>query len=562
MTKNNIYIIIAALAGVLIGALLFGGLLTSSTSTETTEKTETKTTIWTCAMHPQIRQNEPGQCPICGMDLTPLEDAEQETVDNRTIQLSENALKLSGIETSTVDYLTTDEEHFSMDGKVAIDERKRTKIPAHFHGRIEQLNVNFTGQEVTHGQVLASIYSPELITAQEELLQAVKTKAQFPELYKAARAKLSNWKLSDTEIDRIENSGKIQKNLDIRAHHSGVVLQRLVTEGDHVNRGDILFELANLNQLWVLFDAYENDLAHLKNGTKIRFKAQALPQTTFETQISFIDPVIDPKTRVAKVRAEVNNSSGMLKPEMFITGSVLAHSNQKVQQLVVPQSAVLWTGKQSVVYVKKPTQKPEFEFRQITIGKRIGANYLVENGLNQGDEVVTKGAFTIDAAAQLNGKISMMNVKENSPQDDHQHIHYEKPLKEETVHPDELLQHYIPLKNALVVEDKTQISAAIEQLLSTTKKHPGLSSMHSLIQTLQQQKEIEKQRHTFRKVSNQLIQLIDKAPNTTSKKYFIDFCPMAVDDSGAYWISEFEEIKNPYFGDRMLHCGSISKTTL
>jgi len=413
--KNAKIIIITAIitlvAGIGIGWLVFHQ---DSSSEDAGHNHETmgetdKETIWTCAMHPQIRQNEPGLCPICNMDLTPLEETSAAS-DPELLQMSEHAAKLANVQTSVIGYGNNEGNKITMQGKIEIDERRITKIPAHFHGRIEKLYVNFTGEQVAKGQLLAEVYSPELIAAQEELLQSLKYKESNPPMYKAARNKLKFWKIADSEIERIEQTGEVLTDIKIHSHHGGVVLERHIAQGDHVKMGDILFEIADLSKLWVLFDAYEKDLESIKKGAEIQFNVASLPGENFVSKVSFIDPVIDPQTRVAKVRAEVNNRSGQLKPEMFVNGTLIAPVNSSLQNLLVPQSAVLWTGKQSLVYVKKPGfDQPTFEYRQITIGPEAGEYYVVESGLSPGEKVVTNGAFTIDAAAQLSGKASMMN---------------------------------------------------------------------------------------------------------------------------------------------------------
>ena len=213
--------------------------------------------------------------------------------------------------------------------------------------------VNFTGEPVRKGQKLAVIYSPELVTAQQELLEAAKTKQIQPEIYEAAKEKLRQWKLSDTQISAIENSHNIQSNIDIEATTSGIVTARRINMGDYVSAGSTLYEVSDLSRVWILFDAYESDLPFLKTGDQIDFTLQALPGTAFTGKVKFIDPVIDPVNRVAKVRVEIGNPGGKLKPEMFATGIVRSNLAEYKDKLVIPASAVLWTGKRSVVYVKQ-----------------------------------------------------------------------------------------------------------------------------------------------------------------------------------------------------------------
>jgi Cu(I)/Ag(I) efflux system membrane fusion protein len=280
-------------------------------------------------------------------------------------------------------------------------------------GRIEKLLVNFTGEPVQKGQTLAILYSPELMTAQQELLEASKTKQSQPEIYEAAKEKLRHWKLPDSQISAIENSGNIQTHTEIVSNTSGIITSLRVSNGDYISQGTVLFELADLSKVWVMFDAYESDLQFLRTGQDLEFTVQAMPGTKFSGTISFIDPVIDPITRVAKVRIEAENQSARLKPEMFVSGIVKARLDEFKDQLVIPRSAVLWTGTRSIVYVKQAgTNEPVFKMREIGLGPMLGNSYIVTDGLSEGEEIVTQGAFSVDASAQLNGKPSMMNPGE------------------------------------------------------------------------------------------------------------------------------------------------------
>jgi Cu(I)/Ag(I) efflux system membrane fusion protein len=367
-----------------------------------------KTTIWTCSMHPQIRMPAPGKCPICGMDLIPLVQNNAQ-VDSGTIQLTKEATALANVITSVVTKQKPVQE-VRLYGKVQADERLLQSQVAHIPGRIEKLMVNFTGEVVRQGQTLALIYSPELITAQQELLEAAKIKQAQPEIYEAAKEKLRQWKLTNAQITGIESSGKVINNLKVVSNTTGIVTARRVNSGDYLSQGSVLYEIADLSSVWIMFDAYESDLLFLKKGNKISFTIQALPGTNFSGNIKFIDPVIDPVSRVAKVRVEIDNHSGKLKPEMFATGIVKANLDEYRNKLVIPRSAVLWTGKRSVVYVKKKgADEPIFKLREVELGPMLGNSYVILNGLTEGEEIVTQGAFSIDAAAQLEGKPSMMN---------------------------------------------------------------------------------------------------------------------------------------------------------
>lgn len=401
----------------IISGLFLGWIFFHSPANEkTTQKTEihdhndVQHEIWTCAMHPQIKMDKPGKCPICGMDLIPLNKSNA-AIDENAVEMSESAVKLAEVRTSVVGSGISLKE-IRLYGKIKPDERLFISQTAHVPGRIEQLLVSVTGESVKKGQIIAKIYSPELITAQKELLEAVAMKDKYPALLTAAREKLRLWKLSDQQIEAIEKSGAVKTVFEVYAINSGTVANRKVNSGDYVNKGQVLFEMADLSRVWAIFDAYETDLPWIKLGENVQFTVQAMPDKTFLGRVSFIDPVVDAVTRITKVRVEMPNAGMQFKPEMFINGIVQSEQRNGGNELIIPQSAVLWTGTRSVVYVKIPgTDHSTFKMKEVTLGNSMKESYIVLDGLSKGDEIVTNGAFSIDAAAQLEGKPSMMNPK-------------------------------------------------------------------------------------------------------------------------------------------------------
>ncbi len=416
MKKNNIlqnkYLKggLLVVVGLLLGWLIFHhpeGEQTTGTVVEQADD-EHEHTIWTCSMHPQIRKDEPGDCPICGMDLIPLQN-DAAVVDENAIAMSESAIKLAEVQTTVVGKGGLSKE-LQLYGKIVPNERLLQSQAAHVPGRIDELLVNTTGEQVRRGQLLAKIYSPELITAQKELLEAAALKDKYPALLEAAREKLRNWKLSDQQIDQLQQSGQAQSEFPIYANTSGIVTTLKVAAGDYVSRGMILFEVADLSSVWAEFDAYESDLAWISKNQTVNFTAQALPGENFSGKVSFIDPMVNAATRVARVRVEVPNPGLKLKPEQFVNGTLSTSTKNQSSELIIPQSAVLWTGTRSVVYVKVPdSEQPSFKMREVTLGSAMKNAWVVKDGLQEGDEVVTNGAFSVDAAAQLAGKPSMMN---------------------------------------------------------------------------------------------------------------------------------------------------------
>lgn len=555
---------------VLAVGLLIGWLLFSSKSTESHQNKDevTQETIYTCSMHPQIRQNEPGKCPICGMDLIPLTSGNEAGTENQFIYtMSPEAVALANIQTSKVSY-TTPEYEVYLTGKIAANEQKLASITANYSGRIEKLLVDFTGQTVNKGEKLATIYSPELITAQRELIEATKTMQMNPALYNAVREKLRLWKLTERQIDAIESTGEVMTELDVYADISGIVIARNVSRGDYVNRGSILFEIADLSSVWVMLDAYEQDLSLIKTGSKVNFTVASLPGKEFSSTVTFVDPLINSQTRTASVRTEANNPGMQLKPEMFVKGKIKAkfsaQTEVKGKSLLVAKTSVLWTGTRSVVYVKIPgTEFPTFEMRDVVLGPRAGDFYIVEKGLQEGEEIVTNGVFAVDAAAQLSGNYSMMNRPVSK------RISVPEKFKSQLT---DLTKRYFDLKNALVETNfaatkniagklSQSLKAVDMNLLDDKVHHQWMEKENQLrksIEAITKAKDVEEQRKHFEPLSDALIESADLFGLTIDMVY-VQFCPMAFDDKGAYWLSEAEEILNPYFGDYMLRCGEVTK---
>ena len=406
MKKYTIYIGILTV-GLLLGWLLFGG--TSNNETEHNHDAVTETNqMYTCAMHPQIMQPEPGDCPICGMYLIPSEvGADGLMIDQ--FRLTENAMALANIQTSLVGNDLVENNTIRLSGKIVENEEANVVQVSYFSGRIEHLNVRFTGVEVYKGQLLATIYSPELFAAQQELITAASLKKSQPELYKAVRNKLKLWKLSENQITQIETSGKVKENFPVYSTVSGTVSEKLVEQGESIKQGQPLLKITNLNTVWANFDVYENQINLFKKGQLISITTNAYPNKEFKAKVDFIDPVLDVRTRTVKLRAVLNNKNSVFKPGMFVKGKIKGVSSNKGQALSIPSSAILWTGERSVVYLKTISNQPIFEMREIKLGNKIGDNYEILEGLNIGDEIVTNGTFTVDAAAQLKGKKSMMN---------------------------------------------------------------------------------------------------------------------------------------------------------
>ena len=567
---NNKYLLIISLliVGIVIGWFIKSASNIESSNHSTIESSENQT--WTCSMHPQVRKNESGQCPLCGMDLIPMSGGE-ENGDPLEIKMSPTAMQLANVVTVVVKKEVPQKE-IRLNGKVKVDERKMFAQSSHIPGRIEKLMVSFTGEKVEQGQVLAYIYSPELVTAQEELFEAYKIKDKQVTLFEASKEKLKNWKLSDQKIEEILKSRKIQEHFPVLSDVSGVVMKKNIQLGDYIKKGQSLFQVADLSSVWVLFDIYENDMSWVKKGDEVDFEVQSLPGKIFNSKINFIDPIIDPKSRVAKARVEVRNISGSLKPDMFAKGKVKRLLSKKEKAIVIPKTAIMWTGKRSIVYVKNSSNEAvSFKMREVVLGTNLGDDYLLKEGLEEGEEIAIHGTFSIDAAAQLAGKPSMMNP---NTEEEEQHNHtmtksftISKEAKQ-SLRP--LIENYMLIKNALVndqfehwqhqIEANNNALKNIDMRLFKGDAHgvwmENNKKLESVLKLLKSSKDITSARKHFKAYSDEMLVLM-KTFGVVDKTVFVQRCPMANNDKGADWLSFEKEIRNPYFGASMLKCGEL-----
>ena len=396
-------------AGLLLGVLLRGCIGCNGVAAGGTG--EEGDAVWTCSMDPQVKQPQPGKCPKCGMDLIKMEKGMTPTsdIDPDAVMFSDEAMALANVETTIVGAPSGNKE-IRLFGKIEPDQRQQQSQSAYVGGRIERLCINAVGDQVGKGQTLAVIYSPELYTAEQELVSALSTSQKV--LIDAATEKLRLLNTPQSQIDEVAKTHKASPYVQLKANTSGTVVKKQVEQGDYVRQGQPLLQIANLSRVWAIFQAYESDLPFVHRGQQVQFTAEALPGETFTGRVTFIDPVLNGQTRTAGVRVELSNGGGRFKPEMLLVGNVAASMQKYADEgVIIPKSAVLWTGRRSVVYVKDDVeeQQPTFLLRQVTLGPSLPDGYVVTDGLAEGEEIVTNGVFAIDAAAQLDGKRSMMN---------------------------------------------------------------------------------------------------------------------------------------------------------
>ena len=665
--------------------------------------------VWTCSMHPEIRLPNPGNCPKCGMDLIRAEVTEateppkkakkkpkyacsmfcvpplslpgdcpicgMEMVEvevaggdegdgeRPTLTLSPTARKLAEIQTVAVERKTASAE-IRLFGKIDYDETRMGYITAWVPGRLERLFVDYTGVPVRKGDHMVYLYSPELAAAQTELIEALRRAKPDDQgngslLNERASAWLNDirdkfrlWGLTEAQIAEIEERGTPSDYMTIYAPMGGIVIHKNVLEGSYVETGTRIYTIADLSHLWVKLDAYESDLAWLRYGQRVEFETEAYPGETFVGKVGFIAPVMDPKTRTVKVRVNVENADGRLKPEMFIravvyskvaaggrvvdaelAGKWMCPMHPEVVKdalgdcdrcgmplvrteslgfvsvddldtevpLIIPASAPLITGKRALVYVELPGEPGTYQGREIRLGPRVGNEYIVFEGLVEGERVVVNGNFKIDSAMQIMAEPSMMSPAGGQPAPSHDHGHghaqdegnaktdqMPSPRKD-LDEPDGLklnippafagefrpvLTAYLKTQEALshdehkhAQDSANELRAAlggVDMSLLTGQAHVAwmteAAGMTKAAGDIVASPDIETARAAFALLSESMI--------VAAKCYGVDqqvvhhvHCPMAFGDRGADWLQTKDRIENPYFGSAMFRCG-VKKETI
>ena len=422
-----------------------------------------KKKMYQCAMHPTFMQDHPGDCPICGMKLVPMEDSgdkapasagkgkivfyrspmnpsltsqepRKDEMGMDYVPVYEGELKgdVDSIETHSV--VTIDHERQQLIGlttakvrdgfvsgevrtvgRVAVDETRVRKINVKVEGYVEKLYADFIGKPVGKGQPLFSVYAPEFVSAQREFLLALRTqttlsqgsfKSSGNDLLEAARRRLLLWDVPKETLDQLEKTGEVQKSLTLRSPITGVVTAKNVVEGARITPADFPLEVTDLSHVWVQADAYETDLGRIKLGMPATLTLEAFPGKTFQGRVAFVDPLLDPKTRTAKVRIEFANPGLLLKPEMY--GDVMVKGAGR-KGMLIPRDAVLEAGTQSIAFIAVGDGR--FTPRVVETGASIGEDVEILSGLKAGEEVVTRANFLVDSESRLKAAMAHLTAK-------------------------------------------------------------------------------------------------------------------------------------------------------
>jgi Cu(I)/Ag(I) efflux system membrane fusion protein len=358
---------------------------------------------YTCSMHPSVKQATPGKCPICGMDLIPVTREQQ--VEG-VVMIDDARRQLIGVRTEPV-VIAPMRKEFRAVGYVTYDESSLADVNLKVHGWITKLYVDRTGQKVTRGQPLLSLYSPELYNAEQDFLLAMQS-AAVPSLSpgsgpnrqetmaRAARQRLHLLGLEDAQIDALIKQGAPSESVPIAAPASGFIIEKDVVQGASVDAGMRLFRIAALTKVWIEAQVYEADLASVHTGQAASVTLDYVPGRTYDAKVAYVYPYLDPQTRTAQVRLELSNAELDLRPGMYASVTLRADLGPRVQ---VPSAAVVYTGPRRLVFVD--LGQGRFRPEEVTVGAASNGMYEVLSGLKPGDQVATSGVFLIAAEARI-----------------------------------------------------------------------------------------------------------------------------------------------------------------
>lgn len=388
--------------------------------TATEQKAAQGKQLYTCAMHPFIIKDKPGTCPICAMELIKkiegAADGGTQTAEQKQqadmlghVSLSPTQRVMANVATVEVKQGTLNKEINAV-GIVQFDQSKQAKVTAWIAGRIDKLHVNKVGDIVSKNKPVAEVYSPDLVATQQEYLLAVKSREQLKNspihsisqngegLVSSAKQRLMLYGVKESQIAELEKAGKPNIRLPIYTPLSGVVIEKMMQQGQYVNTGEVLFSIADLSTVWVEVEVYENEFPNIHIGQQVQISSQSFPGKPFTGRIAFIYPFLDPKTRTVKARVEMANPGLKLKPDMFVNAIIKVPLGSTI---IVPVTAVIDTGKRQVVWVE--TSSGMFEPRDVQVGQTSTDKIQILSGLKSGDKVAVSGGYLIDSESQLKG---------------------------------------------------------------------------------------------------------------------------------------------------------------
>ncbi|MBI4835089.1 MAG: efflux RND transporter periplasmic adaptor subunit [Planctomycetes bacterium] len=387
---------------------------------------------YTCPMHPEIHLPSAGDCPICGMSLVKKESGKEEEKAT-SITLSGRQVQIGGIRTEAVKKRGLVKTVDAI-GKIDYDERARYAVSARVDGRVDKIYVNFTGATIKPNQAMVDIYSPQLVSAQKEYLLSLDTlksvrASEFKEtvksaeeLVEASRQRLLLWGITPEQVSKLEKTREVENHLTIYSQNKGTIITKNIVEGQYVKEGDVLFETADLSNVWLYADIYEQDIPLLAEDSarEAEITSKAFPGEIFSGRIEFTYPFVNPETRTMRIRITIPNPHLKLRPEMFANARIKAAFGEK---LAIPESAVVYTGKRNIVFmadgagVFTPTlvslgaqwlYDKDFIYSEqsaLPFHQGMQRYHEVLGGVKEGDIIVTSGNFLVDAESQIQGAL-------------------------------------------------------------------------------------------------------------------------------------------------------------
>lgn len=514
------------------------------------------------------------------MALTPVSsEGGGDPLRDDQVRLSDAARALAKIQTTLVRPQPGERRALRLLGRVEPAETGSRTVTAWTAGRIERLKVATTGAEVTRGQVIATLYSPDVYEAHQDLIaareQLARLGAALPVAREAAKATMDAARqrlvligVSPGEVRRMAEAQEPWRRVQIRTPFQGTVLERLVSEGQYVEVGQGVYRLGDLSTLWVQLDAYERDLPLLSTGQQVTLTLEALPGEVFEGRVAFVDPVVDLQTRTSRVRVEVSNADGRLRPGMFAEAVVEGGAEGGAPTLVIPDTAPLFSGRRSLVYVELPGRaEPTYEAREVRLGPRTSAGYPVVAGLEYGERVVTHGAFRLDADLQIRGGRSLMARPDDRAPSLFDEVVVLSESDKRQLGP--VVDAYLDAQEALAADKHEEARDAVGRMtralaaveLTSVGAAAPWRAVSAELQTqgtfFQRASTIALARSTFEGMTVQVSRLLRVFGNPLEAPLRLAYCPMAFGNRGASWFQRGEVVRNAYFGAEMLECGEV-----
>ena len=563
------------LTQILLRALLLVTLLTSivacqrgSEQAEGSQANESSGKLYQCAMHPNIVSDKPGLCPICGMELQAVSKVNAKGISGRAaVQLTEQQRQLINITTSAVKRMNVVIE-MQASGIVEHDSSKVFTIAAWTSGRIEKLYIKEEEADIKKGDLLYSIYSPDLYAAMQDYLALTRGILDDPSLLESARVRLLQMGLNENQLIQLKKKDKAPIKIDIRSPVSGKVMMKMVKEGQYVKEGDALYTVVDLSKLWLVADIYEADLPYVKRGQHVAARAVAVPGKVFLGEIQLIEHHIDPKTRTAKARIVFEEFEGKrnheLLPDMWMRVSL---ERDLGEQLVIPRSAVFDTGKRQYVFIEK--EKGLFVPREIELGSRQDQYVVVNKGLNEGEKVVTEGTFLLDSESLLKASASGSEADEESADVGSQEVVIAGFSTEAKTQGLLVWNAYLKVTDALLNDKLEKANTAYESmgaqlkrleessLLPATGKKDYATILASLKHAMPEARsDLKAARVSLGTLSEQMVKFGMQVPELSMNDLYTATCPMW-HDSPSVWIQRGEKISNPFMGQSMPKCGRV-----